>query len=292
MRNRRGPATVTGDAERTRPRGPQPLARHVRAGKAREVGPEARRPPSDRKAEKPSWKGVALRCTSSCPACRPESRCSLAAPGALAAPVTVDLRIEGADADAVRRSGDTDVRTFPSPATTPHRCDGTAANGGTSATPMPTRGAALAGRRAAPFAMHGDWSDRLRQPVFNDVEGETYWRSGSTTEVPRRVQERAVAQVGRARPGRHRRRVLFAVRRRRRSAARARAARPPPGRAGPRPSRSPTPPAARRSRARRSAARPRPRTARRPSGPSRSAASRTSRRPRPARCAPTACACA
>src|SRR3954447_5529370 len=33
--------------------------RHERTGKAREVGPGARRPPSDRKAEKPSWKGVA-----------------------------------------------------------------------------------------------------------------------------------------------------------------------------------------------------------------------------------------
>ena len=38
-------------------REPQPLGRHERSGKAREVGPEARRPPSDHKAEKPSWKG-------------------------------------------------------------------------------------------------------------------------------------------------------------------------------------------------------------------------------------------
>ena len=38
-------------------REPQPLGRHERSGKARQVGPEARRPPSDHKAEKPSWKG-------------------------------------------------------------------------------------------------------------------------------------------------------------------------------------------------------------------------------------------
>ena len=59
MRIRRGPATVTGEARRTRATRAQPLGRTTRPGKARRVGPGARRPASDRKPDTPSWKGVA-----------------------------------------------------------------------------------------------------------------------------------------------------------------------------------------------------------------------------------------
>ena len=55
VRIRRGPATVIGDAGR--------ITSHWRrrvAGKARLVGPSARRPAPDRQADMPSWKGVAL----------------------------------------------------------------------------------------------------------------------------------------------------------------------------------------------------------------------------------------
>ena len=58
MRIRRGPATVTGDADRSA-RSAQPLDAHGGPGRRGAVGPEARRPPSDRKPDTPSWKGVA-----------------------------------------------------------------------------------------------------------------------------------------------------------------------------------------------------------------------------------------
>ena len=76
MRDRRGPATVTGDAERERLRaaatGPPRAAREG----ADRSGPEARRPPSDHKAEALVERGGSSTCTSSSPAWRPVSRCS------------------------------------------------------------------------------------------------------------------------------------------------------------------------------------------------------------------------
>ena len=62
VRDRRGPATVTGDAEAHAARESRSHWVATRDREGAEVGPEARRPPSDHKAEKPSWKGVA-RCT-------------------------------------------------------------------------------------------------------------------------------------------------------------------------------------------------------------------------------------
>jgi len=56
---RRGPATVTGDADRTR------IAAHghwhatTAAGKARDGRPGSQETSSDRQAHTPSWKGVA-----------------------------------------------------------------------------------------------------------------------------------------------------------------------------------------------------------------------------------------
>src|SRR5947209_20108156 len=55
VRIRRGPATVIGDAHRT-----LPLDDLESSGKARRVGPSARRPASGRQADTPSRKGVAL----------------------------------------------------------------------------------------------------------------------------------------------------------------------------------------------------------------------------------------
>ena len=59
VRIRRGPATVTGDAHRTATPGGAATGPHARPGKARRVGPGARRPASDRHADTPSRKGVA-----------------------------------------------------------------------------------------------------------------------------------------------------------------------------------------------------------------------------------------
>jgi hypothetical protein len=98
-----------------------------------------------------------------------------AVPAALAAPVTVDLRIEGASRTLFEGPVTTDVRPFHftgDPAQ--HRCDATvSASGGTSDTPVPTRGAALsAAAELTPFAVGGSWSDTYANPTVTSVAGE------------------------------------------------------------------------------------------------------------------------
>ena len=92
----------------------------------------------------------------------------LAAPAA-AAPVTVDLRIEGPSRTLFEGPVTTDVRPFQftgDPAT--HRCDGTT-TGGTSPQPVPTRGAAVV---ASSVAITGSWFDAFG-PSFSTVAGES-----------------------------------------------------------------------------------------------------------------------
>jgi hypothetical protein len=98
----------------------------------------------------------------------------LAAAPAGAAPVTVDLRIEGPNRTVFEGPVTTDVRGFRFTGDpTVHRCDGTAANQGPSAAPAPTRGAVIAeASERAPFSTHGDWFDSLGSPSFTEVGGE------------------------------------------------------------------------------------------------------------------------
>src|SRR3954451_3600484 len=126
---------------------PRPLARHVRAGKAREVGPGARRPPSDRKAEKPSWKGVAHlhKLLSGLVA---GIALLAAAPAATAASVAV--RVEGTDDTLVPR---TPVSTF----------GGSFDKGGGGSCPGTSAGGAL--ERATAGNWSGLWNDG-----FHDYE--------------------------------------------------------------------------------------------------------------------------
>jgi hypothetical protein len=99
---------------------------------------------------------------------------AVAATPALAAPVTVNLRIEGPTRTLFEGPVTTDVRPFQftgDPVS--HVCDGTAANMGPSTTPSPTRGAALAAAAAqAPFTMTGSWFDSLGSPSFSEIAGE------------------------------------------------------------------------------------------------------------------------
>lgn len=107
----------------------------------------------------------------------------IAAPSALAAPVTVDLRIEGPTRTLFEGPVTTDVRTFRFTGdAVAHRCDGTAAeNHGASPTPVPTRGAAVAAAaEQAPFAMHGNWPDSLGSPSFSDIDGESVAFDGTS----------------------------------------------------------------------------------------------------------------
>ncbi|MBO9532320.1 MAG: hypothetical protein J7513_05010 [Solirubrobacteraceae bacterium] len=86
---------------------------------------------------------------------------------AIAAPVTVTLRIEGPTSTIFEGPVTTDVRTFkfaadnPSSAAVdesqPQVCDGTAANGGTSTSPVPTAGAAVAAALEGGLAATGTW---------------------------------------------------------------------------------------------------------------------------------------
>jgi hypothetical protein len=105
----------------------------------------------------------------------------IAAPSTLAAPVTVDLRVEGPTRTLFEGPVTTDVRTFRFTGdAVAHRCDGTAENHGTSPTPMPTRGAAMAtAAEQAPFAIHGEWSDSLGSPSFTDIDGEAVGFDGT-----------------------------------------------------------------------------------------------------------------
>jgi hypothetical protein len=99
---------------------------------------------------------------------------AFAATPAVAAPVTVNLRIEGPTRTLFEDAVTTDVRPFQftgDPIS--HECDGTAANQGPSATPVPTRGAAVAAAAAqAPFSMTGTWFDSLGSPSFTQIAGE------------------------------------------------------------------------------------------------------------------------
>src|SRR5688500_1848447 len=86
---------------------------------------------------------------------------ALAAAPALAAPVTVDLRIEGATRTLFEGPVTTDVRPFNFTGGEPHEC----ARGGTG--PQVTRGAVIAaGAEAAPFTIGGTWNDGFGSPTF------------------------------------------------------------------------------------------------------------------------------
>jgi hypothetical protein len=94
---------------------------------------------------------------------------SLTAPAA-AAPVTVNLRVEGADRTLFEDPVTIDVRPFQftgDPAQ--HVCDGTSANQGPATTPQPTRGGALA---ASGIELVGEWSDSFGNPTLTRVAGE------------------------------------------------------------------------------------------------------------------------
>jgi hypothetical protein len=92
---------------------------------------------------------------------------------AAAKPVTVNLRIEGPTKTLFEGPASTDVRDFRfTNDPTGHTCDGTAALGGTSPRPVPTRGAVLAeAAETAPFDLEGTWNDQFG-PSFTRIADE------------------------------------------------------------------------------------------------------------------------
>jgi hypothetical protein len=119
---------------------------------------------------------------------------------AAAAPVTVNLRIEGPSATVFEGPVTTDVRPFQFTAgadTAAHQCDGTAANTGTSPTPVPTRGAAItAASIGAPFSTAGAFSATFGSPSFDQVGGQSTAFDPATNSFLVEYKNGVAASVG------------------------------------------------------------------------------------------------
>lgn len=93
---------------------------------------------------------------------------------AAAAPVTVNLRIEGSAATLYEGTVTTDVRTIDvGDGTGVHTCDGT--NNGANPTPGPTRGAAFVAAAAGPggFSFRGTWFASFQDVAFDTIAGQS-----------------------------------------------------------------------------------------------------------------------
>ena len=119
-----------------------------------------------------------------------------AAAPAAAAPVTVDLRIEGPDSTLFEGPVTTDVRPMQftgDPAT--NQCDGTTV-GGTSPTPVPTRGAALvAAAQTTPFALLGTWHPQFGAS-FTSIAGVSVAFDAATNRFLAEYQNGEFQMVG------------------------------------------------------------------------------------------------
>src|SRR4051794_33360339 len=119
---------------------------------------------------------------------------------AAAAPVTVNLRIEGPTATVFEGPVTTDVRPFQFTAgadTAPHECDATAVNTGTSAVPVPTRGAAItAAALSAPFSTSGAFSVQFGSPSFDEVGGQPTAFDPATSSFLVEYKNGVAASVG------------------------------------------------------------------------------------------------
>jgi hypothetical protein len=126
----------------------------------------------------------------------------LAAP-ASAAPVTVDLRIEGPNRTVFEGPVTTDVRTFHFTGDAEHPCDN-----GTGAV---TRGAVItAAADTAPFTTHGSWFDGLGAS-FSEVGGENVAYDPATDRFLVEYKNERGADVGACQdPVQNGDRVLFA----------------------------------------------------------------------------------
>src|SRR5713226_815029 len=173
---RRGPATVTGEARRTRTNA-QGHWDARRPGKARPGGsPEARRPAADHQAETPSRKGVADMQVVLSRAARTGLLVVLVlaalAPAALAAPATVHLRVEGSSATVFDGPVTTNGKTLTKDASGPHACDGT--NGGANPTPGPTMTTTLDdGALAGGFTWAGTWFASFQDFSIDRIAADT-----------------------------------------------------------------------------------------------------------------------
>ncbi len=114
-----------------------------------------------------------------------------------AAPVTVNLRIEGPTTTLFEGPVSTDVRPFKfTNESTGHVCDGTAAVGGPSAAPVPTRGAVIAqAAETAPFQLAGDWNDHFGAS-FTMIAGESVAFDPATNKFLSEYENGEFASLG------------------------------------------------------------------------------------------------
>ena len=119
----------------------------------------------------------------------------LAAP-AQAAPVTVDLRIEGPTRTLFEGPVTTDVRPFRFTGDpVAHECDGTTV-GGTSPQPVPTRGAVVAAAsERTPFTIAGTWHDQFGV-TFTSIAGEPVAFDPATNRFLAEYKNGSFASVG------------------------------------------------------------------------------------------------
>jgi hypothetical protein len=114
---------------------------------------------------------------------------------AAAAPVTVNLRIEGPTRTLFEGPVTTDVRQFRfTNETTGHQCDGTTL-GGMSPSPVPTRGAVIAqAAETTPFQLEGTWSSLGAS--FTRIAGESVGFDATTNRFLGEYENGKFASLG------------------------------------------------------------------------------------------------
>jgi len=116
---------------------------------------------------------------------------------AAAAPVTVNLRIEGRATTLYERAVTTDIRTIDvGDGTGAHTCDGT--NASANPTPGPTRGAALQAAATGPggFSFEGSWSTKYEDASFSEIAGESVAYEDATGAFLGEYKNGVSSQVG------------------------------------------------------------------------------------------------
>ena len=215
---------------------PQPLGRHERRWEGADRS--ARKPgdlPPTAKPDSPRGKGWLISMFKRLAGLAAGLAVLVAAPAALAAPVTVDLRIEGASSTLFEGPVTTDIRAFRFTGdATAHQCDGTTT--GTSPSPVPTarRGARSRrpSRRRSASRARGRTSSAPRSTSRGPEHG---LRPGSGRFLAEYKNDGIRERRRVRRPDRERRPRPVRLRRRQRAAPGADRCRRPRSRARPRP---------------------------------------------------------
>jgi hypothetical protein len=120
---------------------------------------------------------------------------AVSAPSASGAPVTTNLRIEGATSTLFEGPITTDVRPFHYTGdATMHECDGTSSTGGTSPTPVVTRGTVVAAAIDAGLQANGTWFSF--GPGFDTIAGQNVAFDPATNDYLVEYDHGTVAETG------------------------------------------------------------------------------------------------